>query len=95
MSRDKGVKSDMICELQKELKEPLDMRPPFSPLISAAIFDFMLHSRAIASVCKSMTTFENFADEVMKRFIAISMGCVRMDIVFDVYSDDSIKAGER
>lgn len=56
----------------------------------------MLHGRTIAAAAaSSMKTFGEFADMILNRILSLSKEAERVDIVFDVYQENSIKAGER
>lgn len=68
-----------------------------SPLpTTCTVFDFMLHARTIAAAAaNSMKTFGEFADMILSRILSLSKEAERVDIGFDVYQENSIKAGER
>ena len=63
---------------------------------TSTVFDFMLHARTIAAAAaSSMKTFGELAEMILKRIIMLSKEAERVDIVFDLYQENSIKAGER
>ena len=56
----------------------------------------MQHARVLSAAAgNSMKTFGDFADIILSRLISLSRNANRVDIVFDSYVDNSIKAGER
>ena len=66
------------------------------PPTTCTVFDFMLHARTIAAAAaSSMKTFGELAEMILNRIISLSKEAERVDVVFDLYQENSIKAGER
>lgn len=89
----KTNKSELVHEIEKYLGDTSDQTPPQT---TCTIFDFMLHARIIAAAAaSSMKTFGELAEMILKRLISLSKEAERVDVVFDLYQENSIKAGER
>lgn len=66
------------------------------PPTTCTVFDFMLHACTIAAAAaSSMKTFGELAEMILNRIISLSKEADRVGIVFDLYQENSIKAGER
>lgn len=92
----KTNKSEMVHEIQKELGDMSDQALQGPPSTTCTVFDFMLHARTIAAAAaSSMKTFGEFAEMILNRIISLSREAERVDVVFDIYQENSIKAGER
>lgn len=89
----KTTKSELVHEIEKHLGSTSDSSPPHT---TCTVFDFMLHARAIAAAASSsMKTFGDLAEKILNRITALSKEAERVDVVFDLYQENSIKAGER
>ena len=80
-------KATLMHELEKGSTSVDGVQRPF-----ATIIDGM----ALVRKCKHAGhTFDSFADELLKSAVSSSIGASRIDIVFDVYREHSIKNTER
>ena len=90
----KSPKSDLATELKRSLATiPNDV--PSSAADSVIIFDFMAFSRKVPVKKIKLQTFEDLFKHLFATFKRLSAGCQRIDIVFDIYLDSSIKQHER
>ena len=55
----------------------------------------MAYARKIPLKSLQLRSFTEFAEHMQGMFLSISRNSQRVDIIFDVYVDDSIKAFER
>lgn len=89
----KTNKSELVHEIETCLGDTSNQS---APPTTCTVFDFMLHARTIAAAAaSSMKTFGDFAEMILNRIISLSKEAERVDVVFDVYQANSIKAGER
>ena len=59
------------------------------------IIDFLSFARKFPIKKLNLKTFSDLVANLCSTFNSHSRDCTRIDIVFDLYKDDSIKAGER
>ena len=89
----KSPKSDLATELKQSLATiPNDV--PSSAVDSVIIFDFMAFSWKVPVKKIKLQTFEDLFKHLFATFKRLSAGCQRINIVFDIYLDASIKQHE-
>ena len=93
----KTRKSELECDLITYLKEPAPTEPPMegNQDLALVVIDFMAYAREVAVKQLKLETFGDFAENLLRTFFHISKGCGRIDIVFDLYLEQSIKSSER
>ena len=86
-------------ELATELKSMLNEKPPSSlpPTIHqrVIIVDFMAYVRKVPIKKKNLKTYSDLFNDLWSTFTFLSSSCNRIDIIFDVYKDQSVKSSER
>ena len=58
------------------------------------VVDFMAYAWKVGTKKMNLITYEDFFKGLWKTFSSLSIGCNRMDIVFDSYFEQSIKHAE-
>ena len=85
--------------LRERLKKKLDTPPrPDVPRDNESCMnaiDFMAYARKVAVSKLKLKTFGDFAKHLWQMFSHLSRGCSRLDIIFDLYIEQSIKEHER
>jgi len=90
----KSAKADLAKELKQSLEKiPTDVAP--SDMDSVIIFDFMAFSRRVPVKKLKLVTYEDLFKHLFGTFKRHSTNSKRIDIVFDIYLDSSIKQHER
>ena len=59
------------------------------------VIDFMAYARKVATKKMNLITYKDFFKVLWKTFSSLYIGCNCMDIVFDLYLEQSIKQSER
>ena len=92
----KSEKSELTTEIEKKLETPpsLDV-PKGNNMPSMVAIDFMAYARKIPVAKLKLKTFGEFLVHLWQTFCFLSRNCSRMDIIFDLYLDQSIKEYER
>ena len=83
----KTKKADLLAELEKDTTYVNNF-----PKSSCSILDRMALVRKVKCV---ELTFDKAADEIFNAALSSANGSTRIDIVFDIYTDESIKNVER
>ena len=91
----KPNKSELATELKRLLPDTPPRTLPSSSKDRAVIIDFMGYARKVPIKKQGLKTYSDFFESLWKTFKSISENCTRLDIVFDLYKDQSIKASER
>ena len=64
-------------------------------LKAMVVIDFMAYPRKVATKKMNLITYKDFFKVLWKTFSSLYIGCNRMDIVFDLYLEQSVKQSER
>ena len=64
-------------------------------LKAMVVIDFMVYARKVTTKKMNLITYKDFFKVLWKTFSLLSIGCNRMDIVFDLHLEQSIKQAER
>ena len=93
----KPEKHELVNEMEKYLSQPSDKIIKQKEIHSkeVTVIDFMAYARKIPLKSLQLKSFADFANHLQEVFLSISRNSQRLDIIFDVYVDDSIKAFER
>ena len=95
-SLQKSPKSELAREVKNLLGESCSATVPESEeRLKTMLIDFMAYARKVATKKMNLITYEHFFKVLWKTFSSLSVGCNRMDIVFDLYLEQSIKQAER
>ena len=92
----KPQKSDLATELKSLISK--QQIPPSLPSTNhqrAIVIDFMAYARKVPIKKQNLKTYHDFVTSLWKTFQSLSETCSRIDIVFDLYNEQSIKASER
>ena len=81
----KSPKSELAREVKNLLGESCPATVPESEerLKAMVVIDFMAYAREVATKKMNLITYEYFFKGLWKTFSSLSIGCNRMDIVFD------------
>ena len=66
-----------------------------SQAMTAVIIDFMAYARKVYAKVLKWKTFEDYFVNLWRKFLKISENSMRIDIVFDLYEEKSLKHWER
>ena len=91
----KSNKSELVTELKGMLAEKPPANLPPTIHKRAVIIDFMAYVRKVPIKTLKLNTYNDLFSNLWDTFTSLSHSCDRIDIVFDVYIDHSIKASER
>ena len=93
----KHAKYELVNEIEKYLSQPSakNIRQKENDSKEVTVIDFMAYARKIPLKTLQLKLFEEFAKHLLDIFLSISWHSQRVDIIFDVYVEDSIKAFER
>ena len=88
----KHAKYELVNEIEKYLSQPSakNIRQKENDSKEVTVSDFMAYARNI-----QLKLFEEFAKHLLDIVLSISWLSQRVDIIFNVYGEDSIKAFER
>ena len=90
----KSPKSELALEVKQLLPEiPEVVAATQDP--SVIVFDFMAYSRKVPVKKLNLRTYEDLSKNLWATFQRLSSNSKRIDIVFDIYLDGSIKQQER
>ena len=64
-------------------------------LKAMVVIDFMVYARKVTTKKMNLITYKDFFKVLWKTFSSLYIGCNCMDIVFDLYLEQSIKQSER
>lgn len=90
----KPEKSQLVHELEKKLQTPPNSETPQSPG-KATVIDFMAFARKVPTKSLKLKTYEEFVGSIWRAICQASHKSERVDIVFDVYKEKSVKGFER
>ena len=90
----KSEKSELTREIEKKLETPpsLDVSKGNTP--GMVTIDFMAYARKIPVAKLKLKTVGEFVMQLWHTFCFLSRNCSTMDIIFDLYLDQSIKEYE-
>ena len=91
----KTGKSDLVTELRGMIHEKPPVVLPTTIQKRAVIIDFMAYVRKVPIRTLKLTTYNDLFGNLWDTFMSLAYTCERIDIVFDVYIDHSVKASER
>ena len=91
----KPNKSEFTKELKTVLSKPIPTSLPSTNHQRAIIINFMAYARKVPIKKQYLKTYNDFFTSLWRTFISLSGTCNRVDIVFDVYKEHSIKCSER
>lgn len=92
----KSNKSELTNELKKQIpKKEILKSLPSTENQRAIVIDFMAYARKVPVIKQKLKTYRDFMTHIWNSFQSISATCTRIDIIFDLYHDQSIKASER
>ena len=91
----KSNKSELATELKGMMAEKAPVSLPSTKHKRAVIIDFMAYVRKVPIKTLKLNTYNDFFGNLWDTFTSLSHSCDRIDIIFDVYIDHSIKASER
>ena len=99
LTKDGLLRKSPKSELAQVLKDhdpdiPTEMRSA-GEMQSALVIDFMAYCRKVAIKKLCLNTYSDFSKHLLSTFQNIFQTSQRIDIVFDLYLDQSIKQGER
>ena len=88
----KSPKSELAREVKNLLGESCPTTVPESEerLKAMVVIDFMAYARKVTTKKMNLITYEDFFKVLWKTFSSLSIGCNRMDIVCDLYLEQSI-----
>ena len=92
----KSTKSELAREVKYFLGESCPATVPESKerLKAMVVIDFMVYARKVTTKKINLITYKDFFKVLWKTFSSLSIGCNHMDIVFDLYLEQSIKQAE-
>ena len=92
----KHAKHELLKEIEKYLSQPSakNIGQKENDSEEVTVIDFMAYARKIPLKTIQLKLFEEFAKHLLDIFLSISWHSQRVDIIFDVYVEDSIKAFE-
>ena len=88
-------KADLMSELKSMMPEKAPTTLPQTNHQRAIIIDFMAYARKVPTKKLKLGTYNDFYNNLRKRFTSLATSCRRIDIIFDVYIDHSVKASEQ
>ena len=88
-------KSQLARAIEEHLKEPTIKEVPINEVRSCILFDFMANARKVPVKIDRVQCFGDFAKYIWDTFTRLLDNSKRIDIVFDLYIDSSIKGNER
>ena len=93
----KPEKAQLSRELENKFleKEEVLNSHPVSQATTAVIIDFMAYARKVYAKVLKWKTFEDYFVNLWRKFLKISENSMRIDIVFDLYEEKSLKHWER
>ena len=101
LTSDGFLKKPEKAQLSKELeskfleKDEIMVNHPASKENTAVIIDFMAYARKSYVKVLKCKTFGDYFDNLWRKFVRLSEGSLRTDIVFDLYEEKSLKHWER
>ena len=91
----KPNKSELIIELRSMITKNIPMHLLPTDHHRNMIIDFMAYTRKVSIEKQNLKTCNDFFINLWSTFSLLFKSCNRVDIVFDVYKENSIKASER
>jgi len=91
----KPQKSELTKEIEKNMQTPPPAAIPQDDEATAIMIDFMAYARKVAVKKLNLMTFGDLVKKLWNTFIYLSRDCNRIDIIFDLYLQQSIKQCER
>ena len=98
LTKDGYLRKSPKSELAQVLKSHISEMPSEvlgAEIPSALIIDFMAYCRKVPVKKLQLKTYADFARHLWGTFQRLSTSSQRIDIIFDLYLDQSIKEGER
>ena len=94
---EKPEKAQLSRELESKFlkKDEVLLNHPAPQEKTAVIIDFIAYARKVYSKVLKCKTFGDYFNNLWKRFQKLSEDSLRIDIVFDLYEDKSLKHWER
>ena len=95
--RRKHAKHELVNEIEKYLSQlsAKNIGQKENDSKEVTVIDFMAYARKIPLKILQLKLFEEFAKHLLDIFLSVSWNSQRVDIIFDVYIEDSIKTFER
>ena len=91
----KSNKSELIPELKSMITKNIPMNLPPTNHHKNVIIDFMAYARKVPIKKQDLKTYDDFFISLWSTFSFLFKSCNQVDIVFDVYKENSIKPCER
>ena len=91
----KSTKSDLTREIEKNLIKTSPPDVPQDDEPSMIVIDFMAYARKVPVKKLKLKTYGDFVKKLWNTFSYLSRYCNRIDIIFDLYLQHSIKQFER
>ena len=91
----KGNKSELTSGLKSKMTEKVPTTLPETNHPRVIIIDFMAFARKVPVKKKKLNSYNDLFDSLWNTFNTLATSCERIDIVFDVYVEHSVKASER
>ena len=99
LTKDRLLRKSPKSELAQVLKHHVSAIPTEGPSVgemqSALVIDFMTYCRKVTIKKLCLNTYADFSKHLLSTFQNIFQTSQRIDIVFDLYLDQSFKQGER
>ena len=89
----KSPKSELAQEIRKTLQKQCPTEVPATDEPSMIAVDFMSFARKITKKLK-LRNYQQFAQHLWNTFSHYGKNCTRLDIIFDLYLEKSIKHHE-
>ena len=89
----KTQKSELMRSLEQTLETTCPAEVPVDTKETAIFIDFMAYARKIA--VHKLKTFGEFEDALWKTFKYLSRNCQRVNMLFDLYINNSVKKRKR
>ena len=91
----KSPKSELAQEIKKLLKDECPANVPIRNMKAMITIDFMGYARKIPVKKMNLHNYVDFAMALWKTFLNLSKHCDRIDVIFYLYLQQSIKQDER
>ena len=91
----KSKKSQLSTELMKPMREKYLAEIPPTEEERVIVIDFMGYARKVPVTKLKLKTFHDLVKNLGSTFQSLSATCTRIDIVFHLYKEKSIKSPER
>ena len=88
----KPNKSELTAEVKSMITKYIPTHLPPTSHHRNVIIDFMAYARKVSIKKQNLKTYNDFFSSLWSTFSFLFKSCNRVDIVFDVYKENSIKA---